>query len=455
MKKFEEKMFNFGNNNNKTGVEMSGWSKSSKTGTGNYRHDYIKSHSLGPQITTTTLDSSGSESDSSEELLYGPGFVSRLKSRYMSVALRGSTGIYGKSSSNRKRPSLRRTASFEEFLEKEKIKNEIPTPSTTSNVICSGNNKYESKPSKTSVSSSNKCETQNRDSKKKREISKEESFKRCQSVEVLSITTSESVVRRSKSKERHLDSILDSLANDNILLNDEVNPKNVAKQRRSVPLLFGVQVRELPAPDTVRETRRLFEKVQRTMTSSGGQNAETYSNSKSQCFHQTENRINREELETKNFGFDEKSKKASLPSKPIGKPSVPYKPANLHSKSESDHFVPLKTANLTTKSHLDQVVPFKPANLTTKSESDHVIPFKPGNLKSKSHLEPIKTANLYSDNEKDQFKPSNLKFKTESDQVVPFKPAHLKIKSESDLAPISSTNVTVGKNTGKQTKWVK
>jgi hypothetical protein len=70
-------------------------------------------------------------------------------------------------------------------------------------------------------------------------------------------------------------------------------------------------------------------------------------------------------------------------------------------------------------------------------------------------LEPIKTANLYSDNEKDQFKHPNLKFKTDSDQVVPFKPAHLKIKSESDQAPISSTNVTVGKNTGKQTKWVK
>jgi len=74
--------------------------------------------------TTTVLDSSGNESDSSEELLYGPGFVSRLKSRYMSVAIRGSAGYFGKSGSNRKRPSLRRTASFEEFLEKERLRND-------------------------------------------------------------------------------------------------------------------------------------------------------------------------------------------------------------------------------------------------------------------------------------------------------------------------------------------
>ena len=52
---------------------------------------------------------SGGESDSSEEIHYGPGFVSRLKSRYMSVALRGSPrGSLG---------TLRRTASLEDFLD--------------------------------------------------------------------------------------------------------------------------------------------------------------------------------------------------------------------------------------------------------------------------------------------------------------------------------------------------
>ena len=57
---------------------------------------------------------SGGESDSSEEIHYGPGFVSRLKSRYMSVALRGSArGSLG---------TLRRTASLEDFLELERGK---------------------------------------------------------------------------------------------------------------------------------------------------------------------------------------------------------------------------------------------------------------------------------------------------------------------------------------------
>ena len=52
---------------------------------------------------------SGGESDSSEEIHYGPGFVSRLKSRYMSVALRGSArGSLG---------ALRRSASLEDFLD--------------------------------------------------------------------------------------------------------------------------------------------------------------------------------------------------------------------------------------------------------------------------------------------------------------------------------------------------
>ena len=57
---------------------------------------------------------SGGDSDSSEEIHYGPGFVSRLKSRYMSVALRGSArGSLG---------NLRRTASLEDFLDLERSK---------------------------------------------------------------------------------------------------------------------------------------------------------------------------------------------------------------------------------------------------------------------------------------------------------------------------------------------
>merc|ERR1711944_356263 len=55
---------------------------------------------------------SDADSDSSEDLHYGPGFVSRLKSKYMSAALKSAKG----SSSF----GLRRTASLEEFLDKDK-----------------------------------------------------------------------------------------------------------------------------------------------------------------------------------------------------------------------------------------------------------------------------------------------------------------------------------------------
>ena len=58
-------------------------------------------------------DEIGLDSDSSsDEIHYGPGFVSRLKSRYMSAALRSSTTANP--------GGLRRTASLEDFLDKDK-----------------------------------------------------------------------------------------------------------------------------------------------------------------------------------------------------------------------------------------------------------------------------------------------------------------------------------------------
>jgi len=100
------------------------------------KREYFKSHSYAPPTTLDsdgTLGSSGNESDSSEELHYGPGFVSRLKSRYMSVALRGSTGLYGKAGpGSRKRSNLRRTASLEDFLDQEKNDEQIEIQETIS-----------------------------------------------------------------------------------------------------------------------------------------------------------------------------------------------------------------------------------------------------------------------------------------------------------------------------------
>ena len=216
--------------------QLNGWSTTkSGNSNGHILRDYAKSHSYAPP---SMLDSSGNESDSSEELLYGPGFVSRLKSRYMSVALRGSTGLYGQScnGTNRKRPGLRRTASFEEFLEKEKSgnkKNEIPTTTTTMPT--------------TNVIESSSDESSLVQLRAKEKLTKEDYFKRCQSVEVLSVNVPVArTTTTTTTTPRPLDLILDSLANDNIVFNgNEIgsdHPSRTSHKRRSVPLLFGVQV---------------------------------------------------------------------------------------------------------------------------------------------------------------------------------------------------------------------
>ena len=212
--------------------QLNGWTTTkSGNSNGHILRDYVKSHSYAPP---SMLDSSGNESDSSEELLYGPGFVSRLKSRYMSVALRGSTGLYGQScnGTNRKRPGLRRTASFEEFLEKEKSgikKNEIPTTMPTTNVI---------------ESSSDESSLVQLRAKEK--MTKEDYFKRCQSVEVLSVNVPVARTTTKTTAPRPLDLILDSLSNDKIVFNgNEIgsdHPSRTSHKRRSAQLLFGVQV---------------------------------------------------------------------------------------------------------------------------------------------------------------------------------------------------------------------
>ena len=266
--------------------------------------------------TTTMLDSSGNESDSSEELLYGPGFVSRLKSRYMSVAIRGSSGYFGKSGSNRKRPSLRRTASFEEFLEKERLRSDS---STKSAARCNNDSKpavnhFSGMGSSGKNNNSNKCDSKSRESI-------EESFKRCQSVEVL---TSESTKRLdSVGRRSHIESVLDSLANDNICIEEADSGRrnrHQPKHRRSVPLLFGVQVRELPSPDTVRETRRLFEPQQPA--------------SESTMSGQENNPGSRPGLGGKHFDDHKSSPSSSSPSTST-RPNVPLRPPNLKLKSES------------------------------------------------------------------------------------------------------------------------
>lgn len=94
-----------------------------------------------PPTSATTMDTNGAsadknslDSDSSEELQYGPGIVNKLKNRYLSLTLR-------ESNNRRNRPSIlsimhmRKAASLENLLEDDTIKSPI------NNSNCSNGNK--------------------------------------------------------------------------------------------------------------------------------------------------------------------------------------------------------------------------------------------------------------------------------------------------------------------------
>ena len=234
-----------------------------------------------------------SDSDSSEEIHYGPGFVSRLKSRYMSAALKSSN--HGTAMG-----MLRRTASLEDFLDKDKEEVSIELSTVVQTTAKSVSDHGATTRGRFQQRKSSSDERSGRNQTKKgsggvaNQVHKKarESMKRCQSVEVLS---------RNKLPEdskppplppkgvQHLENVLnsDSLSNSKITL-IEKSPKSKDQQkplstnhhqineatsatviaslrrpfhyrRRSAGLLFGVAEKELPAPDTVKETRKIFE----------------------------------------------------------------------------------------------------------------------------------------------------------------------------------------------------
>lgn len=221
---------------------------------------------------------SGSDSDSSEDLQYGPGFVSKLKSRYMSAAFKSSATS-----------GLRRTASLEDFLDKDKeeVSIELNQPRMT---------KFQKKNNEDLRPSRRTGGVAAHVNKKSRE-----SIKRCQSVEVLSRNRIEEpsssppppLPPKNTTQQHHLDGVLNSeaLANNNLVIERLPTPaqslKNVKSKtgfsssssstssnssptviaslrgpfhyRRRSALLFGINEVELPAPDTVKETRKIFE----------------------------------------------------------------------------------------------------------------------------------------------------------------------------------------------------
>ena len=273
---------------------------------GNARHQ-LDSDGGSTSATSSSSDASSTassvaESDSSnEEIHYGPGFVSRLKSRYMSVALRSSTRV-----------ALRRTASLENFLEKEKgddhvelkrpAKNKPPADDNKGGGGGAGKGNYAKTPSSSSSSSSSSSRSRpplagGRAARAttRTSVSSKESMKRAQSIEVLSVNgndpsaeTTARIPRRPsteappplppKSQPLPVDAAVSSLANDDIVIVEKSSRKDSSSgsnrkvspgqdslagrpsyKRRSTSVLFGLAEKELPAPDTVKETRKIFE----------------------------------------------------------------------------------------------------------------------------------------------------------------------------------------------------
>ena len=158
-----------------------------------------------------------------------------------------------------------------------------------------------------------------RASRSKDRTRQETLIKRCQSVEVLSVNDRvprKSVETNNKppplppKTERPLENILNTtLANDNIIVDGvvdvEIEEKKSVKfrpevsatsmaslkkpfhKRRSSGLLFGVEERELPAPDTVKETRKIFESIDKTGRNGGRSSFLTKSQSTSSLYSST------------------------------------------------------------------------------------------------------------------------------------------------------------------------
>ena len=255
-------------------------------------------------------DEIGLDSDSSsDELHYGPGFVSRLKSRYMSAALRSSTTANA--------GGLRRTASLEDFLDKDKEEVSIELINVHQPKVTTqqGQGRYQRKDERTSrrtAAGSGANSVVGVASQVNRKA--RESIKRCQSVEVLArnkLEDSKPPPLPPKStptltSASTVESVLNSeaLSNDKIQLTEKSattsssvppppppvktastlterekkklqQPAAVASEasstviaslrrpfhgrRRSAGLLFGVVEKELPKTGVVDSTRKIFE----------------------------------------------------------------------------------------------------------------------------------------------------------------------------------------------------
>ncbi|XP_071519469.1 uncharacterized protein [Panulirus ornatus] len=201
----------------------------------------------GPRVTSPTYSSvSDSYGQEDEELRYGPGIVSKLKNRYLSLAMRES----------RSRPSLRRFSSLEDLLDTEPRE-------TWQERGTSG-----AKPRSAPESAVNH----------RREV-----MRRARSVDSLSSRLAEDTARgsglpKSKSASSRLQSSLCALGKDDVIIIETTRPATLEQKAvngadrtvdagepppltRKLSSSSLAEDEDMPPPDTVRQVKKIFEPV--------------------------------------------------------------------------------------------------------------------------------------------------------------------------------------------------
>ncbi|KAL0107376.1 hypothetical protein PUN28_015730 [Cardiocondyla obscurior] len=210
---------------------------------------------IAPPSRTSSEDA---ESDSSEELQYGPGIVNKLKCKYLNLTLR---------ETNKSRASVqrfRRAASLEDLLDRDDDEG-------------SGHEKTTRKYAKRGVAVAPKTDRYRNASRGN------DSMKRARSVETLmrynSVTADETVTARLVPGTRPVaNGVRQEPVNDHIILVDRTSikiesrlseldrPKAVNKPKRIKPVLAET---ERPPPDLVKTTMRIFESSARKLKPKG------------------------------------------------------------------------------------------------------------------------------------------------------------------------------------------
>lgn len=175
-------------------------------------------------------DNSSSDSDSSEDLHYGPGIVNKLKNRYLSLALR--------ENNTKTRPSIlpmRKATSLENLLDSEDVKSEERL--------------FEKKQT-------------NQNNRFRNPVRSVEIMKRSRSIETIS-REKNVIVPESRPKSLHEEMLIEKEGNDswrnhhdNNTSSNKVFSNRVNKPKRIAPVM---NEKEKPPADVVKQTKKLFE----------------------------------------------------------------------------------------------------------------------------------------------------------------------------------------------------